>query len=228
MIICITGTNTDAGKTIATAALAAKAVQQGVNVRPVKPVQTGEPEGQGDVFTIERLTGISGYEKVRYPEPLAPNLSASRAGITPTSAEEIVQFIRALDEEDTLVLVEGAGGLLVNLGDGTTIADLARALGAPLVVVTSLGLGSLNAAQLTVEAATARGVEVLGLVGGSLPQNPDLATTLNLEEFPNVTGRALWGSIPEGAGTLSRENFLALVETLELDSWLEAIRPVIP
>lgn len=227
MIICITGTNTDAGKTIATAALAAKAAQAGVKVRPVKPVQTGEPDGQGDIFTIERLTGISGYEKVRYPEPLAPNLSAARAGITPTSGEEIAQFIRALDGEDSLVLVEGAGGLLVNLGDGTTIVDLAKALEAPLVVVTSLGLGSLNAAQLTVEAAAARGVEVLGLVGGSLPAEPDLATELNLAEFPNVTGRPLWGSIPEGAGSLDREDFLALVETLPLEGWLEAISTVL-
>ena len=70
-------------------------------------------------------------------------------------------------------------------------------------------LGSLNAAELTVEAARARGIHVKGLVGGMLPQEPDLATRLNITELPKVTGVPLLGCIPTGAGSLSKEEFCA-------------------
>jgi len=105
------------------------------------------------------------------------------------------------------VLVEGAGGLLVRLADDYTLADIAKATGAPLVVVTSLGLGSLNLAELTCVQARAMGLEVLGLIGGSMPDNPDLPTRLNVEELPEVTGAEYWGHLPEGCGRLSTDEF---------------------
>lgn len=80
MIIFITGTGTDVGKTIATAALASVYQQQGNEVVVAKPVETGEPEGSGDAVTIAGLVGVETAEFIRYPEPLAPNLTARRAG----------------------------------------------------------------------------------------------------------------------------------------------------
>ena len=65
---------------------------------------------------------------------------------------------------------------MVELGEGWTIADLARELSAPLVVTTTTGLGSLNHALLTLEAIERRGVGCAGLIGGSVPADPDLAT----------------------------------------------------
>ncbi|MEL4503553.1 dethiobiotin synthase [Luteococcus sp. H138] len=217
MIIVITGTNTDVGKTIATAALVSKLSRGGRTVVPVKPVQTGEPAGQGDASTVERLTGVTGLDHLRFPEPLAPNLSARRAGIPQPVLAEVVDWIRGLDGDDRVVLVEGAGGLLVRLADDWTLADLARELDAPLVVVTSTGLGSLNLAELTVEAAMRRGLRVLGLIGGSLPDEPDLATRLNLAEFPVVTGIPLLGCLPEGSGCLGQQDFAVVADTLDLE-----------
>ena len=205
MIICITGTNTDVGKTIATAALAAQLKAAGKHVVVAKPVQTGEPAGLGDAPTISRLAGVETREFVRYPEPLAPNLSARRARMPQPNRRELVEWIRNIDAE--VVLVEGAGGLLVRLADDFTLADIACDLGAPLIVVTSMGLGSLNAAELTVEAARTRGLQILGLIGGSLPTEPDLATRLNVEEMPQVTGVPLLGCLPAGVGRLSRDEF---------------------
>ncbi len=202
-IIAITGTNTDVGKTIATAALALDLESAGRTVLCVKPVQTGEADGEGDVFTIERLTGTAGIEFIRFPEPLAPNLSARRAGMRTLYVAEMVQKIHdlaAAAPADTVILVEGAGGFLVRLNDEESFADLVVALQASLIVVTSLGLGSLNLAELTVEAATHRGIPVLGLIGGSLPDAPDLAMTLNLTELPQVTGVPLLGVLPENSG----------------------------
>lgn len=214
-IIAVTGTNTDVGKTIATAALALTLREQGVPVVCVKPVQTGEVAGEGDIFTLEKLTGTRGIEFIRFPEPLAPNLSARRAGMKPLTVTDIAARITEIQTEagkDTVVLVEGAGGLLVRLNDAESFADLIMTLGCPLVVVTSLGLGSLNAAELTVEAATNRGIPVLGLIGGSMPHDPDLATRLNIEELPKVTGVPLLGVLPEGLGQAAAKDFMELVD----------------
>ncbi|APT84706.1 dethiobiotin synthase [Corynebacterium aquilae] len=210
-IIVITGTNTDVGKTIATAALATNLHKHGKKVHVIKPAQTGEPDGHGDRYTVEKLLGepITTSEYARYPEPLAPNLSARRAGMPQLDLNDVATRIRTADSPDTFVLVEGAGGLLVRIADDWTICDLAHELEAPLIVVTSTQLGSLNLAELTVKTAERKGVRTLGLIGGSLPQHPDLATELNVTELPVVTGVPLLGCLPEGAGKLSPEEFAA-------------------
>ena len=210
MIVAITGTNTDVGKTVATAALASVLKSKGVDVVAAKPIQTGEAPGEGDASTVERLAGIETFDRWRYPEPLAPNLAARRAGIATPPLQEVAEWVRSLDAPDRVVLVEGAGGLLVRLADDYTLADLASALAAPLVVVTSLGLGSLNLAELTCVEARGRGLSMLGLVGGSLPPDPDLATRLNIGELSVVTGVPYWGALPEGAGGLRPAEFAAV------------------
>ncbi|MBA5243291.1 dethiobiotin synthase [Corynebacterium haemomassiliense] len=207
MIIAITGTNTDVGKTVATAAIAAVLKRRGVDVVAAKPIQTGEAPGQGDAAAVEKLAGVATFERWRYPEPLAPNLAARRAGIQTPSLDEVAEWVRSLDAPGRVVLVEGAGGLLVRLADDYTLADIAKTAGAPLGVVTSLGLGSLNLAELTCVQARAMGLEVLGLIGGSMPDNPDLPTRLNVEELPEVTGAEYWGHLPEGCGRLSTDEF---------------------
>ncbi|MDN5723647.1 MAG: dethiobiotin synthase [Corynebacterium sp.] len=144
MIVLVTGTGTDVGKTVATAALAACGESRGHDVALVKPVQTGESPGSGDLATITALTGIADTHCfATCPEPLVPVTAAQRAGVSLPSLEESVRRVRDLDGPGRLVLVEGAGGVLVQLGD-YTIADLAQALQAPVAVVTTTGLGSLN------------------------------------------------------------------------------------
>lgn len=226
-ILCVTGTGTDVGKTIATAAIAGLLRSHGGNVVVVKPVQTGYPgtgEGAGkggDLDDVERLTGVTDLHGfARYPEPMAPLAAARRAGMAPLVLDDVAARITALDGPDRTVIVEGAGGLLVRLGaDGADGADgagqwglpelAAHLPGAKTVVVTSLGLGSLNVAELTVEVARARGMDVIGLVGGSLPAGDDPIVATNLEDLPHLTGFDVLGCVPEGSGALGREEFLA-------------------
>lgn len=223
-ILCITGTGTDVGKTIATAAIAGVLRAHGGKVVVVKPAQTGYPgtgegAGQGgDLDDVARLTGVTDLHGfARYPEPMAPLAAARRAGMAPLVLDDVAARITALDGPDRTVLVEGAGGLLVRLGaDGPGDAgqwglpELAAHLpGANTVVVTSLGLGSLNVAELTVEVARARGMDVIGLVGGSLPAGDDPIVATNLEDLPHLTGVDVLGCVPEGSGALGREEFLA-------------------
>ena len=120
MIIFITGTNTDVGKTVTTAAIASAFAQSGREVVYAKPLQTGEPDNSGDAATVRALAGVEVTEMARFPEPLAPNLSARRAGMTPPTKEELSDWVAGLDAPGRVVLVEGAGGLLVRLADDYT------------------------------------------------------------------------------------------------------------
>ena len=114
--VAIAGTDTGVGKTIVTAALAALAGDRGARVAVVKPAQTGVgPSDLGDLDDVRRLSGVEDlHEFVRLPEPLAPATAARRAGIQIPTVDDHATAIRALAERD-LILVEGAGGLLVHL-----------------------------------------------------------------------------------------------------------------
>jgi len=83
-----------------------------------------------------------------------------------------------------------------------------KGVGCGVVLVASAGLGTLNTAALTAEALAARSLPLLGVVIGSWPADPGLAEQSNLVDLPRVTGAPLWGCIPQGAGALSRADFL--------------------
>jgi dethiobiotin synthetase len=221
VILVITGTGTGVGKTIVTAALAALARDRGARVAVVKPAQTGlasgssgstasteEPE-ESDLEVVRRLSGVTDlHELARYPDPLSPEAAARRSGLPPLDLGVATAYIGKLAAD--LVLVEGAGGLLVRYDpSGWTIADLAAAVGAPVVVVTTPGLGTLNHTALTLEALAARGLTLAGLVIGSWPAAPGLAELSNLTDLPPLGGQALPGRMPAGAGQLSCHSFLA-------------------
>jgi dethiobiotin synthetase len=191
--LAITGTGTEVGKTIVTAALAAIAAEDGQRVAVVKPAQTGVAAGEeSDVEVVRRLSGVSDvHELVRYAAPLAPASAARRQGVAAVPVRRLAAQVAALTGRD-LVLVEGAGGLLVRLDDSAaTLADLAAGLDAPLLVVAAAGLGTLNATALTCEAARRRGLTVTGVVIGAWPSDPDLAATSNLADFPDYAGAPL-------------------------------------
>ena len=212
-VLVVTGTDTGVGKTTVTAALAAAASGSASGtVVMVKPTQTGaDGDEPSDAQVVRALAGCDVEEYVTLGEPLAPETAARRAGIAlPTVAEHACR-ITALSAVYDLVLVEGAGGLLVRLDtDGGTLLDLAVAVpDAEVVVVCAAGLGTLNHTELTVAALRARGVEPAGLVIGSWPERPGLAETCNRVDLPRVTGVPLWGALPGDAGSLPPETFAA-------------------
>ncbi|MEU5514662.1 dethiobiotin synthase [Streptomyces griseoaurantiacus] len=202
-VLVVSGTGTEIGKTVATAALAAVAVADGRSVAVLKPAQTGlAPGRRGDAEEAVRLSGAATWrELARYPEPLAPATAARRAGLPPVRPAEVAEAAEKLAAEHDLVLVEGAGGLLVRLDeDGGTLADVAGLLSAPVLVVATAGLGTLNATELTTRELARRGLTPAGVLLGSWPAHPDLATRCNLTDLPKVTGVPLVGAVPAGAG----------------------------
>ncbi|WP_255307921.1 dethiobiotin synthase [Streptomyces marincola] len=209
-VLVVSGTGTEVGKTVVTAAVAAVAAAAGRSVAVLKPAQTGLGPGEpGDAATAARLAGpVTVCELARFPEPLAPATAARRAGLPPVRPADAAKAAQELAHDHDLVLVEGAGGLLVRFDDmGGTLADTAALLGAPVLLVVAAGLGTLNATALTAEALAHRGLRCHGLVIGSSPAAPDLAARCNLTDLPAVAGAPLLGAVPAGAGALAPAAF---------------------
>ena len=160
---------------------------------------------------MRRLSGVDDvHELVRLVDPLAPATAAARAGRPGVSADAIAAAVRDLDGRD-LVLVEGAGGLLVRFdADGSTLADVAGRLDASVVVVARAGLGTLNHAALTCEALAARGLRCPGVVIGAWPQRPTSPHAATYGTCPRTPADPSWdafrGSGPAGARRVRRRS----------------------
>jgi dethiobiotin synthetase len=193
--VLVTGTDTGVGKTIVTAAIASAAAAAGLRVAVIKPAQTGTASGDPpDVDEISRLAAPdSATTLIEYPDPLAPLVAARQAGAASLELYDAVDVVRAQGKDFDLVLVEGAGGLLVPMGvrpSGApwTMADLAVSVDATAVVVARAGLGTLNHTALTLEALQRRAV-ASHVVIGAWPTEPEQVHWTNLTELlPHLAG----------------------------------------
>jgi dethiobiotin synthetase len=222
-VLVVTGTDTGVGKTVATAALACHARLAGLDVAVCKPVQTGEVDGDDDLAEVARLAGVSELVSGwRYPEPLAPLAAAERAGKALPTRAELVSLIRGMDAPGRLTVVEGAGGLLVELGaDGVTLRDLAVDLGAAVLVVVAPGLGTLNHTALTVESLATQNVRCTGLVIGSWPTDPGVAETSNREALDRIA--SVRAALPAGAGSRSVAEFESISWSAFDSQWVASL-----
>ena len=209
-VLVVTGTGTGVGKTITTAALTAAARHAGVDVAVCKPVQTGTDTGDDDLAEVTRLTGLTKVIGLaRYPQPLAPVAAAEQAGKSLPSRSNVLKLISAVDRPGQLTLVEGAGGLLVELADGgVTLRDLAADLGAAALVVATAELGTLNHTALTVESLVARGLSCAGLVIGNWPLQPGVVETSNRSALARLA--PLRAALPAGAALMKAGEFAAM------------------
>lgn len=202
-VIAVTGTDFAVGKTVAVAAIAAALRGRGQRVVAVKLAQTGvAPGAPGDTHEIARLAGVEVLEYARLPDPLAPDLTEHTAAIA--------QLARSGDYD--IVLVEGTGGLLVRLDeDGGTLADLAAGLRSEgvrtgFVIVSGAARGALNHTALTLEALRHRELDLVGVVVGAHPTDPDLADSTSVVALSELTD-GLLGQLPQNAASLTREEF---------------------
>jgi dethiobiotin synthetase len=222
-IVVVTGTGTGVGKTIATAALACHARLAGLDVAVCKPVQTGTADGDDDLAEVGRLSGVTALiSAARYPEPLAPVAAAEAAGSPLPTRADLLAAIRAADAPGRLTLVEGAGGLLVELGaGGLTLRDLAVDLNAPVVVVVAAVLGTLNYTTLTLEALAAKGLSCAGLIIGAWPAAPGPAEVSNRGALAELA--PVRAALPAGVGSLSAADFAALSATSFEPDWVAGL-----
>lgn len=212
MIWLVTGTGTEVGKTVATAALCSVALERAghsSDVGMIKPVQTGLAPGEpGDAAEVRRLSTVASYELRRFLDPLSPEAAARTSGQPEVSVAELSEAIRAICAAHDDVFVEGAGGLLVRLNAaGETFADLAEALQCPVILVVAAELGTLNHTALTVAVLRQRGLDLAGIIIGSWPRDPSLACRENLIDLPRFG--PLLGRLPERAAQLPVDRFRA-------------------
>ena len=211
----VTGTDTDAGKTLVSCGLLEKARQKGLTTAAVKPVSAGcdeTPEGlrNADALALQQvMTMEMPYEQVNpvaFLPPIAPHIAAQDAGRMIT-ADRLVGICRGvLMKRADFTLLEGAGGWRVPLNPRETLADLARMLQLPIILVVGMKLGCLNHALLTAEAIRRDGLSIAGWVANSV--TPDMArlveNTLTLE---GELGAPCLGEVPYlDAATAAAQN----------------------
>lgn len=234
--IFITGTDTGVGKTVVACALAAWGRHHGLDVGVMKPVATGgrfTANGSAGRWVAEDarlLTAAAGVDDpwslvnpVCFKEPLAPWTAARRAR-TAIRLETALAAFRSLRMRHPFLIVEGVGGLLVPLGPRATVADLARRLGLPLVVVARPGLGTLNHTLLTLECARRFHLPVRGVIlNHAHPPPRDPMARLAEETNPGILKRMarvpLIGALPFLPALRGRHR-VAAVHTAALSRWL--------
>jgi len=173
----VTGTDTGVGKTLVSAALLHALARRHARVVGMKPVAAGGLLRDGDGWANEDVLALRAASTLRVlpeldnpvqlPEPLSPHLAARHAGRTVAISTLTSAFERLRAQADAVV-VEGAGGWLVPLDDQHTLADLARALQLPVLLVVGLRLGCLNHALLTAAAIRASGLRLAGWVANRI------------------------------------------------------------
>jgi dethiobiotin synthetase len=200
----VTGTDTGIGKTVVTCALAARARQLGLEVAAMKPVESGIEErpvsDTGLSSDADRLRAACGNRDAMslvrpyvLREPLAPMVAAQRAGVH--FSLEVLDTARAeLERHRELLLVEGAGGLLVPLTTSLSYAGLFSRWSCDLVLVAGNRLGVLNHVLLTVQAAERAGLTVRGIVLTAISdRDPGVAEATNFDVLRQLLpDRPLW------------------------------------
>lgn len=233
--VFVTGTDTEVGKTVVAAAICAALATRGERVAAFKPVVTGldEPPENGwaadhELLATAASVGQSPADVTPYTfgPPLSPHYAAELAGTTIDterlrSAAAAAARLAGADGPPGgtagpgALVCEGVGGLLVPLGDGYSVRDLAVDLGLPVVIAARTGLGTINHTLLTVEAARAAGLRVAGIVMTPWPRSPE-----PIEESNRATVERASGAPVSGLPSASPTTLAAAGSALPLDSWL--------
>lgn len=195
----VTGTDTGVGKTVVACALAEQLRARGIDLGVMKPIETGVgAQGPLDAIALAEAAGVDDpidrICPVRLALPAAPDVAAAAEGRA-VELGAVREAFAALCAWHDLLLVEGAGGLLVPVAAGYSMAELAAELGLPLVVVARGRLGTVNHTRLTLEVAAARGLPVAGVVVSHGPHPLAPADAANLEALRRLLGPLLVGEL---------------------------------
>jgi dethiobiotin synthetase len=200
----ITGTDTDIGKTIVTTLLAAYFQKQGKHVIPYKPIQSGAIEDGGKLVAPDIQIYQLAFPKLNEEEantyllkmPSSPHLASREDGVNILSSK-IIQHFRLLEQKYDMVLVEGAGGLIVPLHDnGYCMIDLIKALSIPVVLVARAGLGTINHTVLSVMAMRNAGIPIAGIILNQVTDGDSSIEQDNKRMIEHLTNVPIIGMIP--------------------------------
>jgi dethiobiotin synthetase len=212
--IYILGTDTEVGKTTITCALLRQARAASVQAIPFKPAQSGAPDEPTDARRLLRAAGLSEDLEPRacphrYDAPLAPGIAENiRPFLSWPSPEPdpapLRQAAEALDRWEAehrpeITFVEGAGGFHVPMPGGTWQPEWIRELAHAIVVVSRVGLGTINHTLLTLDAAKQLGLPILGIYFSQTHRAPDLSQSANPAIIKAARETPVLGVLPYGA-----------------------------
>lgn len=199
----VTGTDTEIGKTHAAMHVLRAWKQQGHNVAAMKPIASGAVQnacGEWINDDVERLRSVTGQSDRAlmnpycFEPPIAPHVAAQAAGVL-VDLERITHHYQQLSTNYEAVLVEGAGGWLAPLSAELDMADLAKRLNLPVILVVGMKLGCLNHARLSVQAIEASGCQLAGWIANQLEEN-QAAYAENLATLRSKIAAPLLTEIP--------------------------------
>jgi dethiobiotin synthetase len=200
--IFITATGTEIGKTVITAGLALALKVVGYRVGVMKPIQSGHPltASESDGMKLKNWTksddSIEQIVTYSFLEPVAPQLAAE---ITHVKIEPflIIQQLEKLKTKYDVVLVEGAGGLMTPIKERYCIADLAKAIGWPLLIIAHPLLGTVNHTVLTNLVACQYGLRPVGVILNGLKEaEQDPSVVHNPRLIEQMTKIPVLGTVP--------------------------------
>jgi len=175
----VTGTDTDVGKTRISEALIELLREQGHTVAGMKPIASGcvmTADGLRNddaIRLIEQANAELPYDLINpyaFEPAIAPHIAAKQAGVT-IDLKLIKSCYQQIQQQTDVVVVEGAGGWLVPINETETMADLAKILNLPIILVVGIRLGCINHALLTIEAIKQSGLSIMGWVANNIEIN---------------------------------------------------------
>ncbi|MGL5632161.1 MAG: dethiobiotin synthase [Azovibrio sp.] len=196
----VAGTDTEVGKTFSTCALLHKGQQQGLRVAGLKPVAAGTNAlgHNEDVEAIRLANSVTLPESILNPylfsDPIAPHIAAQKEGVEIHFPPILASVEQAMSQVDML-LVEGVGGFRVPLGKDGDSADLAQALGLPIILIVGMRLGCINHALLTVEAIAQRQILLAGWIANCITPGMN-SFHENIETLSQLITAPLLGVVP--------------------------------
>jgi dethiobiotin synthetase len=215
-VIFITATDTSVGKTIATLCLSVLLEAQGFNVGVMKPVQCGGTDAQFLKKALVLPDRLNVINPLYAPEPLSPHLAFRRAKIE-FNLRRVKDCLKKLQACHDIILVEGAGGLMVPLTDDYYNADLIADLKAEVIIIARLGLGTINHTLLTVHEAQRRHLKIKGIIFcQNKPGRKTLPEKTNPQEIEKLSGIPVLGIIPY-LKPINTKNILRRCQNLKLD-----------
>lgn len=188
----VTGTGTGVGKTWVTRGLARALANRGHRVAALKPIETGCAPDALDAQALGRACGQPALANApglyRAVAPLAPYAATLRGAPPPPSIDALAKSIRNATEDEGIVLVEGAGGVLVPIDATHSIADLIIALGAPVLLVAQNSLGVISFTLTALEALQHRGITVRAIAVTETSAPRDESQHSNVAVLSDLTG----------------------------------------
>lgn len=212
--ILVTGTDTGAGKTYVSCLLGEALRRKGISVRPLKPVESGcEPGADGAPFPADACSlrdaiapdmPLSEVCLYAFSAPLSPHLAAREEGIS-IDTGAILSAVAIAAESTDFVLVEGVGGIAVEIREGYTFCELAKDAGLPLLIVAENRLGVLNHLKLTLRFLRSEGLSLAGVVVNDRTADAFPAREPNEAEVRRIAGDRYLGRVPHGERSLPVE-----------------------